>query len=284
MNVENFFDARTWTLSYVAWDPTTRDAVIIDPVLDYIPNRNAIKEDSVQALLAFVQRHDLKVHFIIDTHAHADHMSGAQPLLQALPGARLVIGEKIREVQAVFAGAFELDIAVDGSQFDVLAADGDVLHAGGLVLRAIHTPGHTPACVTWDINGVLFSGDTLFIPDFGTGRCDFPKGDAGELYDSIQRLYQYPDDTEVYVGHDYQPGGRELRCKTTIGECKATSLHLTSSTSREDFVRFRTARDRTLDLPNLLFQSIQVNVDAGRLPAASAKGRSFLKVPLNLFD
>lgn len=284
MNVQHFFDPRTWTLSYVAYDPESRDAVVIDPVLDFNPNRNAIHEDSVQKLLAFIRAHELKVHLIIDTHAHADHMSGAQPLLAALPSAKLVIGEKIRDVQSVFAGAFELQIATDGSQFDVLAADGDVLHAGTLRLRAVHTPGHTPACVTWEVNGALFTGDTLFMPDFGTGRCDFPKGDAGELFDSIHKLYAYPDDTRVFVGHDYMPGGRELRWETSIGECKAHNVHIKADTTREQFVAFRTSRDKTLDLPNLIFQSIQVNVDAGRLPPASERGRSFLKIPLNLFD
>jgi len=235
----------------------------------------------------FVRQKDLNILYILETHAHADHLSGAQALKQRFPGAKTAIGEHITRVQEVFKQAFDLprDFKTDGRQFDRLLADGQTLHAGSLTIGVIHTPGHTPACVTYHIGDNLFTGDALFMPDFGTGRCDFPAGSAEDLYDAITgRLYTMPDDTAVYVGHDYMPGGREMAFRSTIGEEKRANVQLPAGRSREEFVSFRTGRDKTLSAPKLLFQSVQVNIDAGRLPEASPNaGVRYLKIPVNLF-
>jgi glyoxylase-like metal-dependent hydrolase (beta-lactamase superfamily II)/rhodanese-related sulfurtransferase len=285
MQVQHFFDPATYTLTYVVFDDHTGDAVVIDPVLDFDPLAVTTSTASNDAVVAFVEARGLVVHLILETHAHADHLSGSQDLRRRL-GGKIVIGESIREVQEVFKGVFGLDdLATDGSQFDELIADGDHLQAGTLVIEAIHTPGHTPACMTYRIDDAVFTGDALFMPDFGTGRCDFPAGSAETLYDSIHnRLYALPDHTRVFVGHDYQPGGRELAFETTIGASKATNKHLRAETDAASFVAFRTARDATLSPPKLLFQSVQVNIDAGRLPGADGSGRRFLKLPLTSSD
>ena len=282
MHVAPFFDPQTSTLTYVVSDPATGDAVIIDPVLDYDPNRGTVRQDANRRVLDHVRTAQLRVHAILETHAHADHLSGSQGLKEAL-GAPIWIGAGIRTVQEHFAQAFDLAIPTDGSQFDRLLVDGEQIALGSLTLTALATPGHTPACMTFLIGGALFTGDTLFMPDFGTGRCDFPSGSATELFASIQRLYRsFPDETPVYVGHDYQPGGRALAYRTTIGDSKAHNLQVRADTDAAHFVRWRTERDATLALPTLLFPSIQVNVDAGRLPAPSASGARFLKLPLQL--
>lgn len=284
MQVEAMFDARTWTLTYVVWDPHTRDAVIIDPVLDYDPLAVRVFEESLDQVVAFVRSRELKVHYVLDTHAHADHLSGFQRL-KAEFGAKIGIGDGIGRVQAVFKGLFHWpdSFRADGSQWDVLASDGVALPAGSLTILPIATPGHTPACVTYKIGDALFTGDTLFMPDFGTGRCDFPGGSAAQLYDSIQKLYAYPDETRVFVGHDYQPGGREVRWETTIGESKRSNLQLSASTTKEAFVQFRESRDKTLRPPNLIFQSLQVNANAGHLPEPESNGRRYLKLPMDIF-
>ena len=284
MNIEAFFDPRTWTLTYLVWDPDTRDAVVIDPVLDYDPLAVSTSTRSVQALAAFVQEQGLRVHWSLETHAHADHLSGAQALKEAL-GCKTGIGDAITAVQDLFKGVFGLgeDFVPDGRQFDRLVADGESLTAGSLSVTAIPTPGHTPACVTWQVGDALFTGDALFMPDFGTGRCDFPNGSAARLYDSIRKLYALPDQTRVFVGHDYQPGGRELRYETSIGESKASNKQLRGDTSREDFVKFRTDRDAQLRPPNLIFQSIQVNIRGGRLPEPGANGLRTLLLPMGVF-
>jgi glyoxylase-like metal-dependent hydrolase (beta-lactamase superfamily II) len=280
MHVEPFFDAQTSTLTYVVSDPATGDAVIIDPVLDFDPNRVTVRDVANQRVLAHVRTAGLRVHAILETHAHADHLSGSQGLKAAL-GAPVWIGAAIREVQRHFADVFALDIPTDGSQFDRLLVDGERVALGSLQLTALATPGHTPACMTYVIGGALFTGDTLFMPDFGTGRCDFPSGSATDLFASIQKLYRsFPDETPVYVGHDYQPGGRALAYRTTIGDSKAHNLQVRADTDAETFVRWRTERDATLALPTLLFPSIQINVDAGRLPRPTASGARFLKLPL----
>jgi glyoxylase-like metal-dependent hydrolase (beta-lactamase superfamily II) len=286
MQVEAFFDRRTSTLTYVVHDLETKDAVIIDPVLDYDPVGVRVFHDSADAIVAFVREHGLTVRGVLDTHAHADHLSGMHVLKERL-GAPTAIGAHITAVQAYFAGVFDKGPAfrTDGSQFDRLLRDGEVVDFGSLRIEAIHTPGHTPACMTYRIKDAIFTGDAMFMPDFGTGRCDFPKGSAHDLYDSIQRLYELPDHTRVFVGHDYQPGGRELRYETTIGEQKRTNKQLKANTTREEFVRFRKERDATLSLPTLLFQSVQVNIEAGRLPDPTGPVElRYLKLPLNLFD
>jgi glyoxylase-like metal-dependent hydrolase (beta-lactamase superfamily II) len=283
VQIEALFDARTWTLTYVVWDPQTHDAVIIDPVLDYDPLGVRVFEESLDALVTFVRTRELKVHLVLDTHAHADHLSGFQRLKTEF-GARIGIGAKIGAVQQTFRPLFGLppSFPTDGSQWDVLAKEGEPLRAGSLTVEPIATPGHTPACVTYKIGDALFTGDTLFMPDYGTGRCDFPGGSAEALFDSIQRLYALPDETRVFVGHDYQPGGRPVRWETTIGESKRSNVQLPATIAKEAFVRFRKDRDSTLRPPNLLFQSLQVNVNAGRLPEPDANGFRHLRLPLEV--
>ena len=280
MEIKPFFDARTWTVTYVVWDPSTRDAVVIDPVLDFDPASGRIWRESLDALVAFLDAEHLVVRAVFETHAHADHLTGAQAL-QERYGAPIVIGAGIAAVQAVFAPVFDLTIATDGSQFDHLLRDGDRYAAGSLTVDALHTPGHTPACMSFRIGDAVFTGDALFMPDYGVGRCDFPAGDAGALYDSVHgKLYALPPETRVFVGHDYQPGGRPAAWETTIGASRDANVHIQETTTRADFVAFRTARDATLAAPRLLYPSVQVNIDAGRLPEPHANGRRYLVTPL----
>jgi len=284
MNITPYFDAATWTLTYLVWDGDTRDAVIIDPVLDYDPLAVSVNNSSSEKVLADVQRLGLRVHWILDTHAHADHLSGFQ-FLKEKTGARIAIGREIAAVQKVFKGVFGLpeSFPTDGRQWDALLEDGEAVEAGSLRIEPIHTPGHTPACYSFRIRDALFTGDALFMPDSGTGRCDFPGGSARELFASIQKLYALPDETRVFVGHDYQPGGREVRFESTIGESKRANIHLRGDSTIEEFVAFRNGRDATLRPPRLIFQSLQVNVDAGRLPEPDATGRRKLLLPMNVF-
>jgi glyoxylase-like metal-dependent hydrolase (beta-lactamase superfamily II) len=260
--------------------------VVIDPVLNYDPAASSTDTKSVDDVVRFVEQQGLRVHYIMETHAHADHLSGSQALKKAFPQAKLAIGANIVKVQQVFKEAFDLpeDFQPDGHQFDRLLHEGETLQAGTVAVQVLFTPGHTPACATYRVDDMLFTGDALFMPDFGTGRCDFPAGSARDLYRSITgKLYSLPDSTRVFVGHDYQPGGRELRYETTIGESKRSNVQLPGSRSEADFVKFRTERDKTLSAPKLLFQSVQVNIDAGRLPDASRNEVRYLKVPINLF-
>ena len=284
MQIQAFYDPATYTLTYAVWDEATKDAVVIDPVLDYDPATSQTSIRSLREVEDFVLTAGLKVHYILETHAHADHLSGSQ-YLKAKLGADIVIGEKITVVQETFRDVFHLPehVPVDGSQFDQLVRDGDTLKAGSLAVNVIATPGHTPACVTYRIGDAVFTGDTLFMHDYGTGRCDFPAGSAFDLYDSVQKLYALPDATRVFVGHDYQPGGRELEFETTIGKSKQCNPQLSADTSKDEFVKFRTVRDRSLTAPRLLLPSVQVNIDAGRLPHPSENGRRYLRLPLNLF-
>lgn len=284
MRIQHFYDPATYTLTYVVFDPDTRDAVVIDPVLDYDPQAVRVTEESIGKVLAFARQKDLKVHYVLDTHAHADHLSGFQRLRDEL-GARIGISEHITTVQATFKKLFGWgdEFEPDGHQWDVLLKDGTPLHAGSITILPIHTPGHTPACTTFKIGDALFTGDTLFMPDFGTGRCDFPGGSAEALYDSIMKLYAMPDETRVFVGHDYQPGGRELKYETTIGACKRENVQLKGDTPKEEFVKWRTARDKTLRPPNLIFQSLQVNANAGHLPEPDPNGLRYLRLPMNVF-
>lgn len=283
MNIEAFFDARTWTLTYLVWDEASRDAVIIDPVLDYDPLRVSFFEESIQKYTKRIDELGLKLLWSLETHAHADHISGSARLREKF-GAKVAIGRPITAVQSLFAAVFgRQDLDTTGGQFDKLMDDGDEIQAGSLRARAIHTPGHTPACVTWQIGDALFTGDALFMPDYGTGRCDFPKGSADDLYSSIQKLYALPDSTRVFVGHDYQPGGRKVEWESTIGEEKAKNIQLKAHTTREEFVGFRQARDAKLSPPNLIFQSIQCNIDAGNLPPPDANGHRRLILPIGVF-
>lgn len=284
MKIEPFYDPATFTLTYVVYDEKTRDAVVIDPVLDYDPLSSSTTTTSLETLEVFLKKESLRVHYVLETHAHADHLSGSQYLKRRFD-AKVAIGAKIEDVQKVFAGVFDLpaSFATDGSQFDRLFADGERFSAGSLNFEVIATPGHTPACVTYKIDDAVFTGDALFIEDYGTGRCDFPAGSSDALYTSIhEKLYPLPDATRVFVGHDYQPNGRTLRYETTIGVSKEKNVQLRQNTSRADFVTMRDARDATLAAPRLLYPSVQINVDAGRLPAPHANGLRYLSVPMNL--
>jgi len=284
VNIKTFFDPRTSTLTYLVWDGETRDAVVIDPVLDFDPASGRVWTESADGVADFARSAGLHVHYSLETHAHADHLSGSQVFASQF-GSQIAISSGIRSVQEVFGPVFDKgdDFPTDGSQFDVLVEHGQVLEAGALRIEAIHTPGHTPACVTWRIDDAIFTGDALFMPDFGTGRCDFPAGSAEDLYDSVtERLYSLPDATRVFVGHDYQPGGRELAWETTVGASKADNKQLTATTDRAEFVRWRTERDATLSAPRLLLPSIQVNIEAGRLPPENVDGRRYLQLPLKV--
>jgi glyoxylase-like metal-dependent hydrolase (beta-lactamase superfamily II) len=285
MNIKTFFDPRTWTFSYVVWDDQTRDAVVIDPVLDYEPKASKTWTESAEEVIDFIKGNELNLHYIMETHAHADHLSGSQVIKDAFPDAKIAIGERITEVQAVFKDVFDLpqDFPTDGRQFDVLLSEGQTLEAGSLEIDTIFTPGHTPACATYKIEDAIFTGDALFMPDMGTGRCDFPGGSSEDLYESIHKLYELPDDTRVFVGHDYKPGGRELAWETTIGEQKANNVQIPADRSKEEFVEYRDSRDATLEAPKLLFQSVQVNVDAGNLPEPSRNEVRYLRIPVNVF-
>ncbi len=281
MQIQAFFDPETFTLTYVVFDPASRDAVIIDPVLDYDVLASRTSTRSLDQVTAFVLAHELHVHYVLETHAHADHLSGSQ-WLKTRFGAQIAIGERIREVQETFRSVLDLDyLKTDGSQFDRLLADGDRLQAGTLVIDTIATPGHTPACVTYRIEDAVFTGDALFMHDYGTGRCDFPRGSAQALFHSIQRLYDLPDETRVFVGHDYQPGGRPVAYETTIGRSKRDNPQLRAATTEAEFVAMRTGRDRTLQPPRLLYPSVQINIDGGRLPPAHANGSSYLTIPIS---
>lgn len=285
MLIKSFFDPATFTLTYVVYDENTRDAVVVDPVLDFDPASGTTSTGSLELVLGFLKEQSLKVHFILETHAHADHLSGAHELVaNHLPGARIGIGERITRVQETFKEVFNLPptFKTDGSQFHRLFKENEVVRAGSLSFKVLFTPGHTPACVSYLFGDAVFTGDALFMPDYGTGRCDFPKGDARALYHSVTgRLYELPESTRVFVGHDYQPGGRKLAFETTIGASKRANVQLNDRTSEDDFVKFRTTRDSTLAAPRLLFPSVQINIAAGVLPDPESNGRIYLKLPLS---
>jgi glyoxylase-like metal-dependent hydrolase (beta-lactamase superfamily II) len=281
--IKEFFDKNTWTLTYVVWDEKTRDAVVIDPVLDYDAAASKTSEESAKNVIGFLRSKELKLHFILETHAHADHLSGSQIIKREFPDAQIAIGEKITKVQEVFKGVFDLpdDFKTDGSQFDRLLKDGEEFSAGSIKIKTLFTPGHTPACASHYIDGNVFVGDALFMPDYGTGRCDFPAGSADDLYHSVhERLYQLPEDTKVYTGHDYMPNGRPLKFMATIAEEKRDNIQLKEQTTKDSFVRARNERDKTLAAPKLLLPSVQVNIDAGHLPKASKNGKRYLRIPI----
>lgn len=281
--VKDFFDKATWTLTYVVYDAKTKDAVIIDPVWDYDPASSSLTSESAVKVRDFIKELGLKVHNILETHAHADHVTGAQVLKKEFPDAKIGIGANIREVQGVFKKVFNLasDYKTDGSQFDLLLEEGKPHFAGSLKIETIFTPGHTPACASYLIGDAVFTGDALFMPDFGTGRCDFPAGSADQLYTSVHdKLYKLPDETRVFTGHDYQPEGRPVEFESTIGEQKKKNIQLSEKTTRKEFVEMRNARDKQLAAPRLLLPSVQVNIGAGRLPEAEANGMSYLKIPI----
>lgn len=280
--LKSFFDSDTYTLTYIVFDPATKDGVIIDPVLNYDQGASAISHESVDELMSFINEKKLNIHYILETHAHADHLTGAMALKEKLPNVKIAIGKNITKVQEVFSGIFNLkDLDTNGAQFDLLLDENTKLQAGSIVIQMFFTPGHTPACSSYLIEDRLFVGDALFMPDFGTGRCDFPEGSAEDLYHSIhEKLYKLPDETRVYTCHDYQPNGRELKYESTIKEQKENNVQLKASTSKKDFVHFRTERDKTLSAPKLLLPSIQINIDGGHLPKMEGNGSRYIKIPI----
>lgn len=283
MKIKTFFDEDTSTLTYIVYDETSKDAVVIDPVLDYDPASSKYATTSVDSVIHFLISQRLTLHFIMETHAHADHLSGSQWVKEKFPSAKIGIGANITLVQKTFKHIFNFkDFNENGVQFDLLLEDNTTLNAGTLTIKTMFTPGHTPACSSYVINDkAVFTGDVLFMHDYGTGRCDFPGGSSEAMYDSVtNRLYTLPDDTEVYVGHDYKPGGREVRYQSTIGQQKKLNPQLNEKTKKEDFVSMRDNRDKSLKSPRLLLQSLQVNIDAGQLPKSEDNGSKYLKIPL----
>lgn len=281
--VKAFFDKATSTLTYAVWEAATRDALVIDPVWDYEPGASKLTRTSLKEVVQFLKDKELRLHTILETHAHADHISSSQLLKSLFPQAKIAIGEKIKEVQKTFVPFFDLgpEFPVDGRQFDKLIQDEETWSAGSLSLTTRFTPGHTTACACHQLEDLLFTGDTLFMPDYGVGRCDFPGGSAETLYASVtERLYRLPDRLRTFTGHDYQPNGREVKWESTIGEQKKSNVHLKSTTSKEDFVKFRTERDKTLPAPKLLLPSIQINIAAGKLPPPRSNGKRYLNIPL----
>lgn len=280
-DVAAFFDDATSTLTYVVTDPATRACAVIDPVLDYDARAGRITTAGADRVTAFVRENELRAAWVLDTHIHADHLSAATYLRESL-GGRTGIGAKVGTVQAIFRDYYNLggDFPVDGSQFDRLFGDGEDFPIGSLTARALHVPGHTPACAAYLIGDALFTGDTLLMPDFGTARCDFPGGDAATLFASVRRLLTLPPETRVFVGHDYGPGGRPIAWETTIAAQITDNVHVRDGISRDDFVAMRTRRDASLDLPNLMLPAVQINIRAGRLPPPEGNGASYLKIPL----
>lgn len=280
--VHPFLHAPTSTWSYVVADPEARVAAIIDPALDFDAASGRVWTESADKLLTCVRESKYRVPWVLETHAHADHLSAARHLRDVL-GAQVAIGAGIADVQKTFRDIFNLgsDFAADGRQFDRLLSDGEELALGGLTIRAIGTPGHTSDSLSYVIGDAVFVGDSIFMPDGGTARCDFPGGDAARLYSSIRRLYELPPETRVFVCHDYGPGGRERRCETTIAAQRAGNIHLRDGVTETDFVALRTARDATLSVPALLYPSLQVNIRAGAVPPAESNGRSYLKLPIS---
>ena len=281
--VQAFLDNDSETFSYVVTDSATRKAVIIDPVLDFDYTAGRTSTASAEKILAYVQQQQLTVEWILETHAHADHLSAA-PFLRSKLGAKVAIGAEITQVQRIFKDVFNLEkeFLPNGSQFDRLFADGDTLQVGNLTIKAMHLPGHTPADLAYIINDkAAFVGDTLFMPDVGTARCDFPGGSAATLFDSIQKLLALPTDTEIYICHDYPPAGRQHEYLTSVGQQKQHNIHVGGGVSKADFVTRREARDATLTMPRLILPAVQVNIRGGQLPPAEDNGAIYLKVPIN---
>lgn len=290
LQVEGFFDPATWTVSYLVLDRGTMQCALVDSVLDYDPKSGRTSTASADRLIARVRELGAAVQWILETHVHADHLSAAPYLRQAL-GGRLGIGEHITAVQKVFGALFNAGpgFSQDGRQFDHLFQDGEAFMIGGLHANALHTPGHTPACMTYvvragegeDTETVAFVGDTLFMPDYGTARCDFPGGDARTLYRSINKVLSLPPQTRLYMCHDYQPGGRDVQFVSTVAEERASNVHVRDGISEDAFVAMRHARDATLEMPVLILPSVQVNMRAGELPPPESNGVRYLKIPLN---
>lgn len=280
-DIESFFDPQTNTISYVVRDPGSASCAVIDSVMDINYAAGRITYDHADEIIAYIEKHKLKLEWLIETHVHADHLSAA-PYIQSKLGGKIGIGDQITVVQETFGKVFNegTEFQRDGSQFDKLLKDGDTYKIGGMTAFAIHTPGHTPACMVHVIGDAAFVGDTLFMPDGGSARADFPGGDAGQLYDSIQKVLALPDDMRLFMCHDYGPDGRDIMWETTVAEEKAENIHVGKGKSREEFIKFREARDAMLDVPKLILPSLQVNMRAGEVPK-SEDGKPMLKVPVN---
>jgi glyoxylase-like metal-dependent hydrolase (beta-lactamase superfamily II) len=286
VQIKAFYDESTGTLTYVVYDDVSKDAIVIDPVLDYEPQSSSTATIAVDKLLTFLTEHELNVRMIAETHAHADHLSGAQIVKQRHPDATIAIGEGIAGSQETFKKVFDLpeDFPTNGSQFDRLLRDRETVQVGTLSFEVIATPGHTPGCSSYRFGKHVFTGDALFMPDYGTGRCDFPGGSAADQFDAVtRRLYTLPEDSLAYVGHDYMPGGRELRYCASIAEQRENNVHLKATTRKDEFVAAKKAADAKKAAPRLLFQSVQVNIDAGRLPGPEKNGIRYLKIPIDIF-
>ena len=282
-HIKSFFDKATWTFTYVVSDPETRVCVVIDPVLDYDPKSGRTRTQSAQQVIDYITNNQLRLEWILETHAHADHLTAAKYLQNEL-GGKIAIGEKVQKVQDVFKGIFNLgeEFKSDGSQFDYLLKDGETISFGNLSIESIAVPGHTPACLAYKVGDAIFVGDTLFPPDVGTARCDFPGGDASALYKSIKKILSYPDSTTLYMCHDYPPTDRQVIDKTTVREQRENNIHIHDGVTEDQFVQMRKARDATLEVPVLLLPSIQVNIRAGTMPPKEDNGTSYMKIPINL--
>jgi glyoxylase-like metal-dependent hydrolase (beta-lactamase superfamily II) len=282
--VTAFFDPATYTITYVAAEPDGAHAVVIDTVLDFDRASGRTGTDSADKLIAFVREQGLTIDWILETHAHADHLTAAPYVKEAL-GGRIGVGAAITGVQRVFAALYNIEAVVsgDGAEFDHLFEDGERVAIGAMELQAMATPGHTPACTTYAVGDAAFTGDTIFMPDFGTARCDFPDGSAAQLYHSIRRILSLPPETRIFVGHDYAPGERDYAWETTVAAERAGNIHVRDGIDEAEFVRMRTERDTTLEAPGLLLPAIQVNIRAGRLPEPEANGIAYMKLPIDAF-
>ncbi len=281
--VETFFETDSNTVTYLVYDHVGGIGAIIDPVLNFFVDAGRTSTQNADQIISRCKELDLTIDYIFETHAHADHVTSA-PYLKSKLGGKISIGEHITDTQEIFKGLYNLgeDFVADGSQFDLLVKDGDQLKLGDLTIDILHTPGHTPACVCYHIGNAIFVGDTLFMPDFGTARCDFPGGSAVKLYQSIQKILSLPDDTRIFTGHDYPPQGREVAWESSVAEQKAKNIHIGGNVTQESFVTSREIRDATLNPPKLLLPSLQINIRAGILPPAEDNGTVFLKIPMNL--
>ncbi|MBO0334349.1 MBL fold metallo-hydrolase [Sneathiella sp. CAU 1612] len=281
-DVKAFFHKPTFTVSYVVSDPGSRKALIIDSVLDYANNSGRTSTTAADEIIDFIRAENLEVEWILETHVHADHLTAA-PYLQEKLGGVIGIGGVVTSIQSTFKKVYNFgdDVPEDGSQFQRLFKDGETINVGGMTLEILETPGHTPACVSYKIGDAVFVGDTLFMPDYGTARCDFPGGDARTLYRSIRKILAFPPETRLFMCHDYGPNNRDFAWETTVAEQRATNIHIHDGIGEEEFVKMRTERDATLSMPVLIIPSIQVNMQAGHMPKAEGNGVSYLKVPLN---
>lgn len=280
--IKSFFDPATWTFTYVVHETEQSSCILIDSVLDYDPKSGRTRTYSADKVIDYIASHQLKTEWILETHAHADHVSAAQYIKQKI-GGRIAIGEHIKAVQHVFKGIFNLgaDFQPEGEQFDYLLSENEIIPFGNLSFECLFVPGHTPACMAYKVDDAIFIGDTMFMPDVGSARCDFPGGNAKALYQSAQKILSYPDTTRLFMCHDYPPNNRAVRFETSVAEQKMNNIHLKSGTTEFDFVAMRTKRDAGLDMPVLILPAVQINIRAGNMPPPESNGVSYLKIPLN---